>query len=221
MSRGTRAVARGTFLTLLLVGWAFIAAASLDYFAVDVVADFVLEKLPVRFEALWLRSLEVHVASALVSFPLCVALATRFLRRRPRVHRWLGRVTGVLVVALLVPSGVILAFEAKGGTAGTLGFLFSGGIVFVAMVSGVLAARRRDYRAHERAMRHVVLQMSVAVTSRALLLVFDGAGVEPELAYVVALWVPVVGSGIFAEVLSSSPSRARLFPSPLHPRSSP
>jgi len=95
MSRGTRAVARGAFLLFLLVGWTFIAAASVDYFSSDVVADFVLEKLPVRFEELWLRSLEVHVASALLCFPLCLVLATRFLHRaRPLLGELLVVVLG-------------------------------------------------------------------------------------------------------------------------------
>lgn len=211
MAGGRRFVGR-VLLAVMLVGWALIALSSLEYFDRDTVADFVLEKLPVRFEGLWLRSLEAHVASALVTFPLCLALTTRAFQRRRLLHRWAGRVTGFLVLLVLVPSGIVLAFEAKGGTAGTLGFLLSGGIVFVAMVSGVLAARRRDYRAHERAMRHVVLQMSVAVTSRGLLLLFDRAGLDPETAYVAALWLPVVGSALVAEAMS-----ARSFPAPLPP----
>jgi hypothetical protein len=49
------------------------------------------------------------------------------------------------------------------------------------MVQGVLAARRRDFASHERAMRHVVAQMSVAVSSRAMLLALDAIGFDPEL----------------------------------------
>jgi hypothetical protein len=60
-----------------------------------------------------------------------------------------------------VPTGIVLAFDAKGGSAVTAGFLLSAAIVAWFMVRGVAAARRRDIKAHSRAMRHVFAQMSV------------------------------------------------------------
>jgi uncharacterized membrane protein len=166
------------------------------------VPPFVIERLPERFASIWLAALRVHVAAALPSLPLCLALTTRWLQRRPAWHRALGRVAGGLLLFALVPSGVVLAFHAKGGPAVTAGFLVSGAIVASATARGVLAARRRDIASHRRAMQHVVAQMSVAVTSRALLLGFDALGVDPDLAYVVALWGPVVASAAIVEWLA-------------------
>jgi hypothetical protein len=126
---------------------------------------------------------------------------TRAVQRRPRVHRWLGRVTGLLLLLVLVPSGAVLAFDAKGGVLGTTGFLLSGAIVAAGVVHGVRAARRRDLVVHAHAMRHVVAQMSVAVSSRALIVALHVAGVDPEVAYVAALWGPVLGSAAAVELL--------------------
>jgi hypothetical protein len=89
----------------------------------------------------------------------------------------------------------------------TAGFLLSATIVAWFIVRGVAAARRRDLVSHRRAMRHVFGQMSVAVTSRALLVGLDTLGVNPDLAYVVALWGPVLASAAIAELVS--------FPSPV------
>jgi len=189
---------RRLFLLVMLVGAAFITASSLAYFDLETLPPFVVEKLPVRFESLWLASLRIHVATALLSFPLCLALMTRSLQRRLAWHRGLGRVTGGLVLFALVPSGVVLAFDAKGGVGVTAGFLLSAAIVAWFMVRGVAAARRRDVAAHRRAMRHVVAQMSVAVTSRALLVLLDAGGLDPDVAYVVALWGPVLASAAVA-----------------------
>lgn len=191
---------RGVFLTLMLLGSGLITAASLVYFDFATLPPFAIEKLPVRYEALWLFSLRLHVASALLCFPLCLVLMLRRLQRHPSWHRWLGRVAGVGLLVGVVPSGAVLAFDAKGGAVVTAGFLLSGAIVAWAMVRGVVAARQRELSTHARAMRHVVAQMSVAVTSRAMLVALDSAGVEPEPAYVLALWVPVLGSAVAAEL---------------------
>lgn len=191
-------VGRG-FLILMWVGSALITAMSLPYFDFGTLPPFVIEKLPLRFEALWLASLRVHVAAAALTFPLCLALMTRMLQRRTRWHRYLGRVTGVLVLFALVPSGIVLAFDAKGGRSVTAGFLLSAAIVGGSMIGGVRAARRRDLVSHARAMRHVVGQMSVAVVSRALIVGLDAIGVDPDIAYVVALWGPVLASVAIVE----------------------
>ncbi len=186
----------------MLAGSAVITAYSLPYFDFETLPPFVVEKLPVRFEALWLASLRLHVASAALAFPLCLALMTRWVQRRATWHRRLGRVAGTIVLLGLVPSGAVLAFDAKGGAIVTAGFLLSAAIVASSIVHGVRAARRRDLVAHGRAMRHVLAQMSVAVASRAMIIGFDAAGLDPRVAYVVALWVPVLGCAAIAEVVS-------------------
>lgn len=213
MARWSAGLFRRCFLVVMLLGSALITAASLVYFDTDILPPFVLEKLPLRFKALFLASLRVHVASSLFTFPACLVLMTRMVQRRPQLHRWLGRVTGALVLFALVPSGVVLAFDAKGGSIVTLGFLLSAVIVAVGMVRGIAAARRRDLVAHRRAAWHVVAQMSVAVTSRALLIAFDRFGMDPDLAYAIALWLPVVASALVVELVTSRSPSSRSTPS--------
>ena len=183
-------------------GSALITSASLVYFDFETLPPFVIEKLPVRFETLFLAALRIHVASAALAFPLCLISMLHFIQRRPSWHRRFGWLAGVTVLFALVPSGVVLAFDAKGGALVTAGFLLSALLVTAGMLAGIRAARRRDFVVHRRAMRHVVAQMSVAVTSRALILALDLAGVDPDVAYVLALWLPVLGSAAAAELLS-------------------
>ncbi len=187
----------------MLAGSALITATSLGYFDFESLPPFVIERMPDRFASLWLAALRVHVAAALISFPLCLALTTRALQKRAAWHRWLGRSSGVLVLFALVPSGVVLSFNAKGGRVVAAGFLLTAAIVAWAMARGIVAARRGDLVSHRRAMRHVVAQMSVAVVSRAMLLGFDAVGVDPDLAYVIALWGPVLASVAVVEIVSA------------------
>jgi len=188
-----------TFFLAMVAGWLGIVVMSLSYF-LGVPHPFVVEKLPLRHEAAFLVVLKTHVAAAIFSLPAClVLLSARFRARFLRAHRWLGRATGVIVLLALVPSGFVLALTARGGMAGTLGFALSGVIVVVAMVRAVARARAGDVGAHRRAARHVVAQLSVAVTSRAMLAGFGSLGLHGDDAYLVALWIPVLGSAAIVE----------------------
>ncbi len=111
----------------------------------------------------------------------------------------MGRVTGVVVLLGLAPSGAYLSLFAKGGVPSTVGFLVSDIIVVVAMVAGVRSARAGRFNEHRRAMWHVLAQLSVAVSSRAMLFAFDALNVEAEGAYLLSLWLPVVLSAVAVE----------------------
>ena len=187
----------------LAAGSAAITRASLGYFG-DEMPPFVIEKLPLPHEEMWLWVLKVHVLAAAICLPSCLLLvSTTVVRRLSWFHRWLGRITGPLALFALVPSGAYLALFAKGGLASTIGFLLSGSIIAVAMVLGVVTARKRRFLEHRRWMLHVLAQMSVAVTSRAMLFGFDAAGVDERTAYLVSLWLPVLGSFVVVELLST------------------
>jgi hypothetical protein len=193
--------ARLLLLFGLLLGGCAIAANSLVYFQGDEVPPFVVEKLPLPLEHVWLGALKVHVAAASFCLPACILLQWKgLMRRAARVHRWVGRATGAAVLFALAPSGIYLALFAKGGPLGTLGFLVSGAITLVAMVQAIRSARARLFTAHRRAALHVLAQLSVAVSSRALLVVLEATGLDPDPAYLIALWLPVLGSAAFVEL---------------------
>jgi hypothetical protein len=188
----------GLGLGALIIGW-----ASRVYFDSDQLAPFVIEKLPLPHEDLWLAALKVHVVAAAFALPACLLLAQKRMLRFPRAHRWLGRGTGLVVLAALVPSGLYLSLFAKGGAPATVGFALSGLIVAWAMVQGVRRARAKDYVGHRRCSLHVLAQLSVAVTSRTLLTLLDAVGIDPDAAYLFALWMPVLASAGFVEVYVS------------------
>ena len=179
----------------LLIGW-----ASRVYFSSDELAPFVIEKLPLPHEELWLAALKVHVVAASFALPACLLLSWKRMLRLPRTHRWLGRGTGAVVLAALVPSGLYLSLYAKGGAPATVGFALSGLIVALAMVWGIGRARAKDYIGHRRCMLHVLAQLSVAVTSRTLLILLDVVGIDPDPAYLFARWGPVLAGVGFVEV---------------------
>ena len=214
---------RPLWLLGLAAGSAAITWGSLVYFDAGELPPFVIEKLPLPMEGLWLFALKAHVIAAAFALPACVLLSLKLMLRVPRVHRWLGRVTGAVVLLVLAPSGFYLSVFAKGGAWATAGFMLSGAIVVFAMARGVTAARDGDFTAHRRFVTHVLAQLGVAVLSRALLFVLDAAGVDPDGAYLFSLWAPVLCSAALVELLVSRPTRrfhhdAVLGPADPHPR---
>jgi uncharacterized membrane protein len=205
---------------LTALGSLAITATSAVYFDAEELPPFVIEKLPLPNEELWLGALKAHVVAAAFALPACLLLlSTALLKKAPRLHRWLGRATGVVVLFALAPSGFYLSLFAKGGALSTAGFMLSGAIVVVAMVQGVRTARAKSFVAHRRAALHVLAQLSVAVTSRAMLFAFDAFDAEPDTAYLVSLWLPVIASALAVELSiprRSSRRNHELVPDPDH-----
>lgn len=203
---------RPLVVVLLALGSAAITWSSLVYFDADEYAPFVMEKLelPELNEERYTLALQVHVIAAAVALPACLLLISRTLRRRaPRVHRWLGRITGIIVVLALAPSGFYLSLFAKAGVLSTAGFMLSGAIIVVAMVRGVRAARAGAYAEHRRFVLHVLAQMAVAVVSRAMLFVAEMAAFDRETAYLASLWIPVLGCAGVVEWLAGPRHQSR------------
>ena len=193
---------RSAWSMALAVGSATITLGSLDYFRADLPA-FIIEKLPLPWETVWLGALRIHVAAAALALPGCLLLISRaVLRRAPRFHRWTGRATAAVVLVALVPTGSYLALFAKGGLLATAGFLASGAIAAASMVRAIREARARRFDAHRRFALHVLGQLSVAVTSRAMLFGFDAIAFDPERAYLIALWLPVLASALSVELMT-------------------
>lgn len=201
LTKSAGALARLSFYALSCAGMWLMITASQSYLELGEAHPFFLEKLPLARPRLWLGALYVHVPSALIALPACLILLGKRVRTRwPRFHRWLGRVTGALILFAVVPSGMYLACFAQGGLISTLGFWLTGLITFVAMIKSITSARARDMRAHRRFSTHVVAQLSVAVFSRFLLLLAELSEHYESWTYVAALWLPVIACALVAEL---------------------
>lgn len=186
------------------LGSFIITLSSVVYFNKNERAAFIIEKLPLPAESLYLVVLRLHVIAAALALPGCLILSSKtILKRWPTFHRWCGRTVGGLVLGILVPSGFYLSFWARGGWGATLGFMLSGAIVMVAMVQGIRAARAKQFVRHRRFVFHVLGQLSVAVTSRVMLYVLESSNINLDFAYLVSLWVPVLGTFALVEYLAS------------------
>lgn len=163
-------------------------------------------------QPLWLFSLYLHVVAGsiclLASLPL---LSGRVLRHIPSLHRICGRIYAMTVLLLLCPTGIHLAFSAKGGAAGQGGFLLLGIATFLTTFLGVAAIRSRDLPRHRRWMTRSFALVATAVTFRVYHVVFFHAGLPDEANYLASLWFSILGNAAVAEwVLHRRPESRNL-----------
>jgi uncharacterized membrane protein len=132
----------------------------------------------------------VHIFSGPVVLLNGLILLSESVRRRHGgMHRVLGRVQVVVLLALVLPSSVVMSSHAFGGWPAGLSFLLLSAATTGCVVAGVVHARRGRHDRHRRWM----LRCYVLICSAVVLRLISGAvglvGVpSPEGAYVVAAW---------------------------------
>ncbi|MDP1798716.1 MAG: DUF2306 domain-containing protein [Planctomycetaceae bacterium] len=108
-----------------------------------------------------------HIVSGPLSLLLGLLLISeRFRRRFPRWHRYLGRVQTAGVLLVVLPSGLVMAFDAAAGPFATLGFILLTLLTAGAMVLGWQAAVQRRFLIHRRWMQRSYLLLCSAVVLR-------------------------------------------------------
>lgn len=172
-----------------------ILANSWPYFSLRGNFGFLVEKGELASEVPWRSAFYVHIAggmACLAAGPLL--LWNGLLRFSPRLHRWLGRGYAAAVLGCAGPTGIYLAFHAKGGVAGAAGFLVLGVLWWVETAQGVRAAVARRIPEHRRWMQRSYAVALSAVFFRVIQLAIDPLGVSPDASYVISLWLSLAAS---------------------------
>ncbi len=119
-----------------------------------------------------------HIVSGPVSLFLgLVLLSDRFRVRFPHWHRWLGRVQTICVLGVMLPSGLVMAFDAAAGPYATVGFVMLTALTATSTVLGWRAAVQRRFLVHRRWM----LRSYVLLCSAVVLRIIGGIGTVLEV----------------------------------------
>jgi hypothetical protein len=183
-----------TVLSVLVVGYALQRYGGLDPRASRV---GLRPGVPWQFPLLVSHILAGSVALALGPFQL-----VRWIRRRPRIHRYLGRAYLFAGVFPASVAGLGVATLTTAGPVAAVGFAVGDVAWFGTALLGYRAARARRYRDHERWMLRNLALTFAAVTFRvwlALLIVGQLPLLEPvfggdfgslfHIAYVTTTWL--------------------------------
>jgi uncharacterized membrane protein len=191
-----------SFGLMLLLSLA-VAGSAIGAYGLLPVGALVSPEIRATFEA-HRAGILIHVFGASVAMALGpFQFWTRLRQRRPRLHRWLGRLylgIGVLVGGL---AGLYMATLAWGGIVAKLGF---GCLALAWLYTGwraYEAARRRDFVSHRRWMIRNFALTFAAVMLRIYLPIALAARIDMAIAYPAIAWlcwVPnLVAVGVFSK----------------------
>ncbi|MEK7951036.1 DUF2306 domain-containing protein [Luteolibacter soli] len=204
----------------LLAGALLITQNSLSDFGPGGEGIFVEQKGEIGRQPLWIVCLYVHVVAGIVCLlSVLPQFSRKLLRRIPALHRWCGRIYAASVLFVLSPTGIYLAFFAKGGLAGKLGFLLLGAVTFHTTLRGVtsMIGGTRDLIAHREWMTRSFAYAASAITFRVYHLAFLLAGMAEEKNYAISLWLSILGNAAVAELVlrrrSQAPTLSSTIPS--------
>ncbi|MCA8829917.1 DUF2306 domain-containing protein [Hymenobacter pini] len=152
----------------------------------------------------WFRvGFYVHITSSWwVLVTGLVQLVPALYRRWPRLHRQLGQVYVVSILALAAPSGLVLAMYANGGLSAKVGFTLQCVVWWLVTWQAYRAARQRRWLLHSewmlRAYAVTLAAMSLRLESYSMHYFFQTKPIE---TYLTVVWLSWVGNLLLAEVL--------------------
>ncbi|VTR96088.1 Uncharacterized protein OS=Planctomyces limnophilus (strain ATCC 43296 / DSM 3776 / IFAM 1008 / 290) GN=Plim_2418 PE=4 SV=1: DUF2306 [Gemmata massiliana] len=180
-----------------------------DYFPPDFDSLF-LQGRESTFVGSYRPAFYVHILSSpfvLLNGLFLVVVPPR--RRHDRLHRVLGRVQVVVLLALVLPSSVLMSRHAFGGWRAGLSFVALAGATATCAVLGVVRARRRHFDRHRRWMTRCFVLICSAVVLRLTSGAASVIGVpNPEGAYIVAAWCSWLVPLTVYELVERLPTRA-------------
>ena len=148
-----------------------------------------------------LGPLMLHVAGGVVALALGPwQFVTRLRTRRPAVHRFIGRVYLVSVLAAGV-GGLLLAPKAMAGPVAPLGFGTLAVLLLVSSVIAYVSIRRRQVARHRAWMTRSYALIFAAVTFRLWVAGLPALGLPFEQVYGSGAWTSWMINLLVAELL--------------------
>jgi hypothetical protein len=148
-----------------------------SYFPADFDANFLVGR-----ESYFHGTYSVAFYTHIVSGPLALISASFLMltggrRAYRQAHRWVGRSQGILVLALVIPSGLVMSRYALAGPVAGLGLAMLSLATAGCVAMAVLRARARQFRVH----RQWATRSFILLSSPLLLRLVSGFAIVEKL----------------------------------------
>lgn len=160
------------------------------YFPPDFESSAFLTGRQASFDGLYQAAFYAHI----VGGPLVVVLGSAMMLTggRPRFgsfHRWAGKMQLLLVLALIVPSGLVMAGDAYAGPIAGWGFAALSFATGACAIVAIWHARSRRFAAHRRWATRCFLLLCSPLLLRVIAGVTIVTNVESEWTYRLNAWL--------------------------------
>lgn len=182
------------FFSLLLV------RNTLPYYSFNQQFDFIQERLQLFAMPMYAWSFYLHIGAGM--FCISAALfqfSSEILKYRKKIHIWSGRIYVFVVLLIGAPTGLFMAFFAKGSIYERGLFVFMALAWFYTTYKGLSTVLKKNILAHKYWMYRSYALALTAVSFRILHLLFFILGWHNLENYQVSLWISVLGNMLLAE----------------------
>jgi hypothetical protein len=207
-SRMLTAQRSARILTLMLF-WVPVATCSLlliyntlPYFSFSRNFSFIKERSFLFESSFYNACFYTHItAGALCIGTALVQFSRYILKKSKAIHRISGRIYVFVVLFLGAPTGLYMAFFAKGSFWERSLFMFMAAWWFATTLNGLNTVLKKNIVGHKMWMIRSYSMAMTAVTFRLYYILFYLAGWADLSNYEFSLWVSVIGNMLFAETI--------------------
>lgn len=185
---------------ILLSG--LLAFNALHYYTFSPLYGILPEKVMAFKNWVWTVSFYLHMGAGVICLfvPIVLFVGEAF-RLSKQWHRRLGKLYVYDTLVIIVPTGLYMAFFAKGGTSTQLGFIVQGLALALSTVLAVLSIKQGNLIQHKQWMMRSYSFAFAVVTFRVLHIFFYNLKVPYELNYQLSQWVAVLFNALVVEII--------------------
>jgi len=182
------------FFSLLLI------RNTLPYFSFRSDFGFIRERAMLFGRSVYKGCFYIHIAAGMLCITTAlIQFSSWILKKRKAIHVWSGKIYVLVVLLAGAPTGLYMAFFAKGSFWERSLFLFMAVYWFFTTAKGWQTILKKKVLAHKQWMIRSYSMAMTAVTFRVYHILFYLAGVNHLHNYEISLWISVIGNMLVAE----------------------
>lgn len=173
---------------------------TLPYFSFSKNFDFIQERDLLFQSSLYQTCFYLHIAAGALCIGTALIQFSRYILKKSKaIHRISGKIYVGVVLFLGAPTGLYMAFFAKGSFWERCLFMFMAGWWFITTLWGLNTIHKRNIIAHKVWMIRSYSMAMTAVTFRVYYIILYMLDWKLLENYQFSLWVSVVGNMLIAE----------------------
>ncbi len=181
---------------------------TLPYFSFSKDFDFIQERSFLFESSLYKTCFYIHITAGAICIGTALIQFSRYLLKKSKaIHRFSGKIYVAVVLFLGAPTGLYMAFFAKGSFWERVLFMFMAGWWFVTTLNGLTTIHKRNVIAHKVWMMRSYSMAMTAVTFRVYYIILYLLDWQLLENYQFSLWISVIGNMLIAEWIIYRQSR--------------